>query len=211
MSQWRGNWKPKDERFRALIKTSYTACPNEEGTESFDIVNFTSILIFVTQHVPMKRELKVWVIAPVPVLSGIVTQHVPMKRELKGIFTSRPHSTPPVTQHVPMKRELKVGGRPQSSDHRRSYTACPNEEGTESSNHASEAGHECELHSMSQWRGNWKLLLLEALDQAHCVTQHVPMKRELKVFHYTIYGCEQQRYTACPNEEGTESKNHRLS
>ena len=60
------------------------------------------------------------------------------------------------------------------------YRACPDEEGTErtfSTNGESNSGQ---------------------------VTQHVPMKRELKVYHILMIIRKWRCYTACPDEEGTE-------
>ena len=81
-----------------------------------------------------------------------------------------------------MKRELKgerIGVNPPIVF---SYTACPNEEGTERA------------------RGRWRIRIGQA------VTQHVPMKRELKVRKDPKGLTLHFGYTACPNEEGTESE-----
>ena len=176
----------------------------------------------------MKRELKGIRIGHKVDAAPEVTQHVPMKRELKVPWASLPWSSYSVTQHVPMKRELKAlhlgSCRPvvwgytacpneegterrlvqQERKNRLSYTACPNEEGTERKVFTYSARYPMTLHSMSQWRGNWKdrwntpqnlNLRLHSMSQwrgnwKFCnpgitfkevsVTQHVPMKRELK-------------------------------
>ena len=109
-----------------------------------------------------------------------------------------------------------------------SYTACPNEEGTErratkAFDYTALQLHSMsqwrgnwkwkyppslrpllKLHSMSQWRGNWKCLLFDYAGKKYSVTQHVPMKRELKANFSPRCQRVTLGYTACPNEEGTE-------
>ena len=86
MSQWRGNWKSLLAPIGLVVAISYTACPNEEGTERSWLPLVCSTAQSVTQHVPMKRELKVHIVLQFAVSYIGVTQHVPMKRELKGLL-----------------------------------------------------------------------------------------------------------------------------
>ena len=117
-----------------------------------------------------------------------------------------------VTQHVPMKRELKERESGTSPLFFLSYTACPNEEGTERRWSLPAMISSPSLHSMSQWRGNWKSGNFRHMSKAQSgytacpneegterhitmrgalapngVTQHVPMKRELKVGLRVVY------------------------
>jgi len=110
-----------------------------------------------------------------------------------------------VARDIPMKRELKGKRVYPVSTNTLSCTRYPNEEGTESllTGHDISRGFCCtrypneegterlssfklskivqSLHEISQWRGNWKLIIKSIRERDLQVARDIPMKRELKV------------------------------
>ena len=179
MSQWRGNWKIKAvPRIGAPI-SSYTACPNEEGTESTNrllISWFLTLLHSMSQWRGNWKQTTGINISDASKLHSMSQWRGNWKKS--GIFT---YSLTPLKLHSMSQwrgnwKWSRLKPYPMVS----SYTACPNEEGTERFPPLYSKTVYTALHSMSQWRGNWKWW---------CYWYHPWLNRS---------------YTACPNEEGTE-------
>jgi len=79
----------------------------------------------------MKRELKRPTRALSPITLPLVTDHIPMKRELKQRPTRRARWRFTVTDHIPMKRELKLALYAANLENKVGHRPHPDEEGTE--------------------------------------------------------------------------------
>ncbi len=86
----------------------------------------------VSDAVPMKRELKVWVVVSQPA-KAFCFRRCPYEEGTERGHAPRPlTSDPSVSDAVPMKRELKAINARQLTLRRPGFRRCPYEEGTES-------------------------------------------------------------------------------